>query len=66
LPALCRVVTDRWLAVEIVVAVTWTSDAVDAADDDVCAQGVTGAEVSVGVVGGTDDLRAIARGCQVS
>lgn len=59
MPALGWVVAERWIAIEVIVAVTWASDAVDTADDDVCAQGVTGAEGSVGVVGGTDDLRAI-------
>lgn len=59
MPAGCRVESDRWLAVEVVVAVAGTSDTVDAADDDVCGQRVTGAEITIGVVGGADDLRAI-------
>jgi len=63
LPAGCRKVSNGRLAIEVVVAVARTSDTVDAADDDVCAEGVTGAEGTVGVVGRTDDLRAITGRC---
>jgi hypothetical protein len=61
LPAGCRVESNGWIAVEVVVAVAGTGDTVDAADDDVCGEGVTGAEGTIGVVGGADDLRAVAR-----
>ena len=63
MPAGCREVSNGRLAIEVVVAVARTSDTVYAADDDVCAEGVTGAEGTVGVVGGTDDLRAITGRC---
>ncbi len=63
LPAEGWVISKGWLAVEVVIAVTGTTNAVEAADDDVCAQGVTSAEGAVGIVGGADDLRAITRGC---
>ena len=63
MPAGCREVSNGRLAIEVVVAVARTSDTVDTADDDICAEGVTGAEGTVGVVGGTDDLRAITGRC---
>jgi len=59
LPACRREIPNWWLAVQVIVAVTGTGDAVDAADDDVCAQGVAGAEGAVGGVGWTDDLAAV-------
>jgi len=63
LPAGCRKVSNGRLAIEVVVAVARTSNTVDAADDDVCAEGVTGAEGTVWIVGRTDDLRAITGRC---
>ncbi len=63
MPAGCRVESNGRLAIEVVVAIARTSDTVDAANDDVCAEGVTGAEGTVGVVGGTDDLGTITGRC---
>lgn len=59
MPAEGWVISNGWLAVEVVIAVTGTTNAVEAANDNVCAQGVTSAEGAVGIVGGADDLRAI-------
>jgi hypothetical protein len=66
LPASRREVPNRWLAVKVIVAVAWFRNAVDAADDNVCAQRLAGAEGTVGHVGRTDDLAAVAGGCQLS
>ena len=60
MPTCGREVPNGWVAVEVIVTVTGTGDAVDAADDDVCAQRVAGAEGAVGVVGRADDLAAVA------
>lgn len=38
LPASRREVPNRWLADKVIVAVAWSRNAVDATDDDVCAQ----------------------------
>jgi transcription elongation GreA/GreB family factor len=56
LPARRIVQTDRRLAVEIVIAVARSADSVVTANDDVGSEGVTSAEIAVGIVGRADVL----------
>lgn len=46
----------RRLAVEIVIAVARSADAVVTTDDDIGSEGGAGAEIAVGVAGGADEL----------
>ncbi len=56
MPARGIVQTDRRLAVEIVIAVARSADSVVTANDDVGSEGVTSAEIAVGIVGRADEL----------